>query len=486
MSIKSDASAAHPLPVRDLLVALGLAFLLTGLAGREGRLLTFDGYHYVEFAKQFSQTWPDRFGNHWPFGWPLAGGMLARLGLPAYSALLGLAALSLVSLISCAALVLGRHPARLAVLCAIGSAPIIAPQISSCLTELPFAAALLGLGLCLTRWPHRGALWGAAGCAVVALGLRYAGLIALAMMGLTLLDRWRDLRAAARLHEALAALLTAGTVTALLLGLNVIKSGHASGAGRGGAVGIASVYREIPSFGWSAPSAIFAGGIRDRIGAETTVGLWIGSACFALLSALCVWLWFRPRSPYSRPLVTVAFGYSSGMCVLHAIGDFDALYNARTFLPALAPFCLLTAELLGERRRLLWSVCTIVVISGTIAAIRGVSREIGGDISPAVAALRSRLAPQDRIAINDHCFSLAAYFSQRTERSWAQTWTDQPDRPFLVVSGQPLTRGGTRAPVTSDWIALAERLVDSGTHRYLVRQPDLITLERISRPPPSR
>lgn len=484
--MKSDASGAQPLPVRDLLVALCLAFLLSGLAGRAGRLLTFDGYHYVEFAKQFSQTWPDRFGNHWPFGWPLAGGLLARLGLPGYEALLGLAALSLVGLATCAALVIRLHPARLGVLCAIGSAPIIAPQIGSCLTELPFAAALLGLAVCLAHWPRRAALWGAAACAVLALGIRYAGLVALAMIAVALFDRWSELRKAARLREAITALVVAGLVTAVLLGINLIRSGHASGAGRGGALGLASVHREIPSFGWSAPSALLAGGLRDRIGPDTILGLVIGTTCFALIAALCAWSWFRPRTAYTRPLAVVAFGYSSGMCVLHAVGDFDALYNARSFLPALAPLALLVAELLAARRVVLWSLCAVVVGAGLVGAARGISREIGGEVSPAATALRPLLAPGDRIAINDHAMTLSAYLPHSTDRMWAENWTVRPDRPFLVAAGKPTGRAGAGAVVSTDWTSLAERLVASGQYRYLVRTPALIALARVTPRPTAR
>jgi hypothetical protein len=476
---------SSPLPAR-VIGEVGIAFLvsvaLALAAARDGRLLTFDGYHYVELAKQFSSEWPDRFGNHWPFGWPLAGGLLARLGLPAYYALFLLALLSIGTLLACAASLLGRNPVRLGVLVAISSAPIIAPQIGSCLTELPFATALLGLAVCLVHWPHRAALWGAAGCAVLALGLRYAGLVALAIIAVSILTRWRELRAAVRLREAITAWLAASTVTALLLGLNVLQSGHASGASRGAPAGLSSVYREFPSFGWSAPSALIMGGLRDRIGPDSVAGLVIGSACFALVAALCAWSWFQPRSSASRPLAIVAFGYSSGMCVLHSIGDFDALYNARTFLPALAPLAILAAERLSERRVGLWVFCLLLAAAGAGAAVRGTSRQIGGDVRPAVAALRSRISAGDRILINDHAMSISAYFPQPTDRVWAQIGTDGATRAFIVAAGKPTHRDGSGAILPADWLKLTEQLVRSGRFRFLVQEAGLVALERIGPP----
>lgn len=469
---------------REVAVACAISLILTLVASREGRLLTFDGYHYVELAKQFAATWPDRFGNHWPFGWPLSGGILVRLGIPAFHALAGLSVLALTALIAFAAVALRQHPARAWVLVAIGAAPIVAPQIASCLTELPFATALLGLAVSLARWPDRAGLWGAAAFAVGALVLRYAGLVAIAMMAVTLVSRWRDLRLAGRLGEAMAAVGAATLISILLLSLNVLRSGHASGAHRGNPPGLATLPQELGSFGWSAPSALIAGGLRDRIGPHSAAGVTIGAACFAAITTLCVWSWYRPRSKYSRPLAVVALGYSTGMAVLHCIGDFDALYNGRTFLPALAPLAILTAERLTDRRSALGFGCALVTFAGSTAAARGISREIGGDVRPVVAILRSRIAEHDTIAINDHAMAIAAYFRQPAERIWAQNWNADSGQRFLVAAGKPTDRNGRGGAVPREWVDLANQLVSTQRYRYLVQAPGLIALERVAPSPP--
>ncbi len=470
---------------REIALALLLALGLTVVAAREGRLLTFDGYHYVELAKRFAHEWPDRFGNHWPFGWPLAAGLVARASVPAYWALIGLSIASLVTLLAAAALPLRHHPARWLLLAAVAAAPVLVPQLISGLTELPFAAVLLVLALCLAHWPSRCALWGSAVCAVLALGLRYAGLVALAMLAVNLVARWRALRDAGRLGEALAAWLAASLTSGLLLGWNILKSGQASGAERGHPPGLMALPLELASYGWSLPSALVSGGLRDRIGADSPLGLVIGGACFAAIAGLCVWSWFRPRSDYSRSLALVALGYSAGMGVLHCIGDFDALHNARTFLPALVPLALLLAEWLRTHRGWLCVLCVIPVTAGVVASARGISREIGGDVRPAVAPLRSRLAATDHIAINDYAMSLSAYFPQATDRLHAQHWAERPERAFLVAAGKPADRAGGGATVPGDWVDLAERLVSTGRYRYLVRERGLIALERLRPAPPT-
>lgn len=472
-------------PAREVGVALGVCAALTFVTFRAGPLLTFDGYHYCEFAKLFSVTWPDRFGNHWPFGWPLAGALLARLGVPAYVALLALSLASAAVLLGAAAFALKNHPSRLAIILALAATPVVAPQLGGVLTELPFAAVLLLLGLFLAHWPARSAIWGAAGCAVLALGIRYAGLVALAMIATQLLARWADLHRTQRLREAITSLFAAGLVSALLLGLNILRSGHASGAGRGAPPGLVALPQELASFGWSLPSALLAGGLRDRIGPETALGWIIGGICFLLIAALCLAAWLRPRSAYSRPLALISFGYSTGMAVLHCIGDFDALYNARTFVPALAPLAILAGEQLSAHRRCLLLACAAIFFTGLIAAGRGISREIGNDVRLAVASLRPRIGPTDHIVINDHAMSVSAYFPQLTDRLAAANWQDRPEYTYVVVAGKPLQRDGRSGPVAPDWVDLTSRLTSTGRYRYLVREPGQIVLERVPGSPPA-
>jgi hypothetical protein len=459
--------------------AFSLSLALAALTYREGRRLTFDGYHYCELAKQFAAEWPDRFGNHWPFGYPLAGAMLGRLGLPAFESLVLVSAGALLTLFALVARVLPSHPFRILILAALGAAPIVAVQFFGILTELPFAATLLALAVCLAHWPARAAIWGAAAFAVIALTIRYAGVIALAILGAWVLWRWLDLKRAHRHWDALGAVLAASATSGALLFLNVLKAGHASGAGRGSTRGLAALPRELVDFGWSAPSALITGGLRDRIGIESTSGLLLGGLVFAFLAGLCVAAWLRPRSDFSRPLALTAFGYATGMGVLHCIGEFDALYNARTFLPALFPLALVAVEQCGPRRSWVFLGCAGLLVTGTVTAVRGISREVGGDVRPAVAPLRARLRTEERIAINDHAFSLSAHLAQRTTRVFPEYWTpDSPER-FVVIAAKPRDRSGS-GDIAPEWRTLLAGAVAKGVHRYLVESPGLVVLERIT------
>ncbi len=469
----------------EIVAALVLAVVFTLATFRDGRLLTFDGYHYCELAKQFAAEWPDRFGNHWPFGWPLAGALLARLGVPAYFALVALAVASLALLLAGASRVLGAHPLRGAVLVALGASPILAPQLGGVLTELPFAASLLGLALCLSAWPARGALWGAAGCAIAALCIRYAGLIALVAIAVWLVVQWRPLHAVGRAREAVIAWWAACLVSAGFLGLNLLKAGHLSGAGRGPTPGLSGLPAQLADFGWSLPSALIAGGVRDRIGPYSSLGVALGAVCFAAITALCLWAWFRHRSEFSRPLALVALGYCTGMAVLRCIGEFDALHIARTFLPALFPLGLLVAGELARSRVGTLLICAFVLLTGTVAASRGISREIGGDVHPVLAALRARIRPGDTIAINNNAFALAAYFPQRTRHISPENAGTFPEHSFLVAAAKPRARDGTGARLEAAWVQACERLVAGGQFIYLVRESGVIALARIPSPPAS-
>jgi hypothetical protein len=451
---------------------------LAAFTYRTGRMLTFDGYYYCELAKGFSRSWPDRFGNHWPFGYPLMGGLVARMGIPAYEALCLVSLVMLATLLILAARILGKHPFRWVVLTALAATPIIGVQLFGVLTELPFAAILLGLAVSLAHWPKRMALWTAALCAVLSLGVRYAGVITLPILAVWLISQWKVLRSTRRLGEAITACVAASAVMGLLLAINIYKSHHASGADRGPMPGFSTLAHQCMDLGWSALSALVSGGLRDRIGMDTLGGKLIGSSIFFVLCALCLRAWLRPRSPFSRPLALTTFGYLTGMAALRCIGNFDDLYNARTFLPVLFPLGLLLAEPAASSRASLLIGCALLLASGTVASVRGISRQIGGDVRTAIAPLRLQLDPGDTVAINDDAFSLAAYIPQMTHRVWFEYWPDELADRFLVVAAQPHDRTGNNAILSPGWTNLCTRLTGSGHYRYLVQTSSIIVLEK--------
>ena len=470
-------TSAHLLALAATLLGASLSLLLF----RHGRLLTFDAYHYCELTKQFAEAWPDRFGNHWPFGYPLAGSLLVRAGVPGYLALVAVSLTAFYFLNLLTAHLLNNHPNRVWIVLTLAMTPIIGTELLGVLTELPFALALVGLVVSLAEWPSRRALWTSTAWAVVALSIRYAGVIALAALVTWLLIRIRLLRATNRLWEAFSATLAAGLVSSGLLFLNVVKSGHASGAERGNPPGLGALPAQIADFGWSAPSALVAGGVRDHFSLNAWPGVAIGWLIFSALTALCILAWFRPCSRFSRPLTLVALGYCFGMCVLRCVGDFDALYNARTFLPAIVPLAVLLAERLAQQRSAALLLCAALAGTGILAAVRGISHEIGGNVQLAVAVLKEHLKSTDNIAINDHAFTVSALVPQRTRRTWIGNWDKTSAERFMVISGEPLNRAGDTSAIDEIWRTWADRLVANGHCRYLLNQPTLVVIERIDR-----
>ena len=334
----NQGAGSTPWGTAGLAWGIGVAFALC--LYRTGIRLGFDSYYYCEFAKTYAQAWPAAFGNQWPCGYPLLGGLLGRLGLAAYPAL------TLVSLVALAVLTritAGFLHGRL-IVCALACAPIVGVQVFGAATELPFAAALLGLAAAVAAWPRPSAFWAAAACAVLALGLRYAGVLAFGALWAALAGDARKLREAGRLLHASAAVVSATLVALGLLAWNLSVTGHLSGADRVSPdrLGWASLPGHLADLGWSLPSALMLGGLRDRFDSGW-VGRATGWALAASGASLCLWAILQPRQSWVRACATVALAYGLGMVFLRSIGSFDALYNARTFLPLIFPVGLVVA-----------------------------------------------------------------------------------------------------------------------------------------------
>jgi hypothetical protein len=442
---------------------------------RSGPRLGFDSYYYCELAKLYAKEWPRAFGNHWPCGYPLLGGLLGRMGLAAYPAL---ALVSLVALAVLTRIAAGWMPWFLA--CALAATPILGVQIFGAATELPFAAALLGLAAALAAWPKPAAIWVAAACALLALGLRYAGVVAFGVLGAWLLGDMRALRAAGKLLHATVAIALAAFIAAGLLVWNRLATGHLSGADRGAreSLGWHAWPGHLADLGWSLPSTLMLGGLRDRIHSG-----WLGESVGCALSVgcglLCAWAIVRPRQSWVRPCAAVALAYGAGMVALRSVGSFDALYGARTFLPLIFPVGLVVAgQFCGRLSWVAASVAGIVLASGIAGAGRGLSQQIAGDVREAVPILRARMHPGDRVQVNDFALSLTAFIPQQTDRAWPEYWQQNPQRRFLVVAAQPADRSGMPGLIDPSWLSLCQRLVAQGTHRWMLKTPKVIVLER--------
>ncbi len=487
----TQADASVPSSGGATAVALVTGAALLGVAASvatyvRGRRLTFDGYHYVEMAKQFAQEWPDRFGNHWTFGYPFAGGLLTRLGLPAYGSLVLLSTAALCGLLWAFRGILAERgvPRRgqAAALAALAVCPVVAIELFGVLTELPFAAAVLALALVLARASTAPRLlWLAATAALAAFSIRYAGVLALATLGLWSLLMLRNAGRSGRIH-VIAATACAAVISLLLLGLNLWRSGHLSGADRSGAEGLSSFPQQLADFGWAPVSALIGNGLRERLVVASPLATHaLGSLVTAALLLLAWSAWRRSSARYSQTLALTVVVYTLGMAALRCVGTFDGLSNGRMFLPILAPALLLVFEH-WRRPAAVFGVCAALGLLGGLGALRGISAQIGANVQPGVDRLRQELRADDRIGINDHAFALTAHFDQRTVRTWPIENFSVPMCRLYVIAARPLDRAGTPGELASDWRDAIARAVEGGRCRILEQQPGLVVLERRGAP----
>ncbi len=478
---------AWTLPERlNFTAGLGLVagILAACIHYRAGRLISFDGYHYCEFAKIYTSTWPTAFGNHWPCGYPLLGGLLGRLGLPAYEALTLVSIVSLAGLLFLSARLLAGVPFNRGLVVALAVMPIVSMQLLGVLTELPFAFAWLALVVALADWERPAAWWWAGAAAVAGLALRYAGGLGLIVLWAWLLLKARPLQGRSALANAAAATVATTLLSIGLLYWNWKATGHFSGAPRAaeGNPSLMTWLHQVADIGWSPVGALGLGGVRHWTG-EGLVTLIIGGIVTLGILGICLSGWHTPRRPWAPALALGLLVYWFGMTILRTVGGFDPLFNARTTMPAVFPITILAVIQLPSPRRQRAFAGTLVVGLLLIAAgslLRGGSREIAGDIRAALPPLRARIGPLDQIGINDHALTLTGYLRNRVVRVWPVRETGISNQRFLVIAGRPRNRSGAPETVSSEWRNFAADLVDQGRYGWLLDTPALLVLERTS------
>lgn len=459
--------------------AAGLAILLSWVAYRHGRILTFDAYYYCELSKQFTSNLPDRFGNHWPFGYPLLGALLGRMGISAYFSLCCISIISLVALgiVTARMLYSDSKPWGFLPVFAICATPIVAVQAFGILSELPFAAAYLALVVSIASWPSSRSIILSGILAIVCLTVRYVGVLAFVLLGISIITSWYTLRSERKLRATASCIVASGLFAVLLLSTNVIRTGHLSGADRSGSPGIGALGTQLADFGWSAPSALLAGGLRDRINPTSPAGRVIGTVSIIAILGLCTIAWRTPRSQFSRTLALSVVVYAIGISLLRCFGSFDELWNVRTFLPILAPTTILLFERIEQRPMLSRAIAVALIISGGVSAVRGISRQIGGDVVPAANVLKPLLTASDAVAINDHALTLSAYLRQPVRRE------PRGDERYFVFATKPTDRMGTPGVPTPDILHALNDMLASGNWRTLLESKSLVVLQRAQAKP---
>lgn len=445
----SSGPRSAAIAAATVLVAAGLTALLAFAAYRGQRIIGFDSHYYLEYAKQFRTSWPQQFGTHWPFGYPLLGAALAPLAGSTFHGLLGVSWLAWLA--TCALLreplarALGPVPAGIA-LVGLAAAPIVVIELGTLRSELAYTvlqtAALAGLA----RSEAPRAAWCAAAAVVLGLTIRYAGVLGLPILGVWLLWTSRGLTGWARWRRLAPVVAAAGCCVALLL-WNQRVTGFTSGASRPPGPGWAGLPATVADLGWGAIVSLSSIGVRAPWAGHPAGLLLVGWLAAATIFGLAAWAWLRPVTPWSRPFALGLAGYAVGMVALASLRDFDALYNGRSFLPALPLAFVLGLERFHFRPWLgVALVAACVVAPGLVVAARGISPAITPDFAPVVARLHGTLSPGETVGVNLHAMGLSAWMEQRVIRV-DDGESRIADHRFLVY------RRGADEPAEQHWLA---------------------------------
>lgn len=437
-----------------------LSMLALGVAWTGGeRVLGQDSFAYVDMAKEFAYDFPNKFGDWWPYGFPLAAVPLYWAGIHPFVGLFIITVASFAFLLWLAPRSLPLESrggsGAVAVVAALALSPACAQLIVFDLADPFFGASLAAFAACLTQWPHRWAVIAAPVLALAAFSIRYVGVFTFGLVGLYALIEWRTLRAQRMLPPLIASSTVVGIVTAVLLWSNVRASGRITGPQPIGESSIWTWPLHFADLGLAVPAAFTSTHyVQSFQHQHPTIMLIAGLIIMTSAMALVATSWLRPLSPYSRPLALVAGGYVITIVTMRATTPFPELSFPRYLFPALFPLAyLLTARPSIARSRLVAAGGALSIIVSIGLAIRGVAPDQKTDVSSARRFLTATLQPSDTLTVNLPARGLAAYFNNRFQEvgnadghefAWTVSPTNwQPTRTtFTIVAarGTPSAR----------------------------------------------
>ena len=482
MSLKSTLE--RHLPWAAPLLAVTVTTALAAIAYRGTPRIGFDSHYYVEYAKAFRTELPRSFGTGWPFGFPLLGAAVSRTGLSVFASLvavLGCGAFGIYALMwkpLCAAT--GSRWLAAGLLLGLAATAIQPIELGAARSEIIFTACFVAAVSTLVGWPAPRAIVAAAMAAVLSFSMRYAGVLTLAALGIWTVVRWPQLRVEGRRRLALAVVAAAGGMCFGFLLLNQHVNGSATGMVRGHADFFANLAPDAVDFGWGALIALSTVGLRQPFATHAAIYAIVGAAVFVAVLFLAFCRWRRPVSIWSRPLALGLTVYVIGMWMLRAYDGFDALYNARFFLPALPLVLVLLAEFAGAFPRFGAAVLILTMAApGVAVCARGVSPAISYDFTAIALQLAPRLHPGDRVGVNVHACGLSAWLDCPVTRIDGQRWQEAArSYRFVVVAGIATDRMGLAYTWPGEDQALLGDFRQSHAYRELARWPGCVLLER--------
>jgi hypothetical protein len=363
------------------------------------------------------EAWPERFGGHWPHGYPLVASFFTEIGLSYYSGLITISVLSVVVTAWLTTFLIPTqirsHWSTTALFAGLGAAPVAPLVLTTPLTDWLFTALVACVVVLIRYWPSPWALWGSTFGVVSAFCIRYAGIFLLGVIGLYgLWILYSTERRRTRLHTTLSVLVAGGVIVALM-GLNLYQTGHVGGASRSSGGGIAAFPIHAAHLGWAFIGGLSSPNVAGIIGGvESPIGIIIGYTVLGFALFLCVRTFFRERYVQMlRPAALVVGSYLVSMIVFRSMSSFNDLSQPRFILPALFPIgAIVISQARGKLKSAVGVLAIGVVVVGLFAAGRGISKEVYGNVDTARHVLSDELASQDTVLVNGRALRLSAYF----------------------------------------------------------------------------
>jgi hypothetical protein len=476
---------------------------LLGLIWVRGqRVLGNDAFYYLEFAKAFKHNFPDRFGDWWPFGFPLLGTWLSYSGLSVHGSLWLVSAAAFFAMLGglwwAWAVPPANHRLQLIWLLAFACAPVCPLLLATTMSEPLFSAALFGLALALGFVPQTGAIVLTMGFALLAFGSRYAGIFT---FGVILLFFWAErkkIRTAGRVVSAGLIYLVGLLIAGGLCYTNYRIFGHVTGPHPVGQEQFASWPYHLANFGWAPIGALISVQQLERMGGiHHGLTFAIGLTSIAGMFGLFIRSWVLQPTRFSRPMALLSGSYVLAIVTLRATTVFDEVSSPRTFLPIMFPilYLLLTTFPALQHSKRWLPIPLGILLVGIVLSARGMSIAVRPDVRPARDFLAKVLLPGDTVLVDGGAASLAAYFPNKfmpiavTDGGhnpvWKMTSDWQPSSADYTVLIPKPTRSDPSKVV---WDAQASDLIRAAVERNAVTlvasNADYIILKtaRASRP----
>jgi len=381
---------------------------LNVVATRGERVVQWDAFQYISLAREFSQYFPNHFGGHFPFGYPLLAAPLVVAGMHPYLALVFISVIAYGILLFVVSSALGRddrtRELRIFVP-ALGLIPLMFLLAADAMSEMTFCLLVFLAIVLMTNWARPGAIYLTISVIVAAFAVRYAGIFLLpATVAWVAYDRLTN-RVIPVLHAA-AGIGIAVCLIAILIYSNVAATGFVSGGPLvSGDHTVNSLIHGLANFGFGAVG-VLSEGLFMRLLNNAPVEITIGLLCLFLMVGLAAAALRRQNDGLVAVCGVVVLSYMITIVLLQSVTPF---FNpSRYLIPVIAPLFVIVATLLSHQRRVLIGIAAVLCLIAGITAVRGVNSETDADLTSASAFLQPRLGSTTRVLVNIGAMSLAS------------------------------------------------------------------------------